>query len=242
VNSSDGLRGATFPFNRRRSPDREESTDLIPYLISKVRRARAHLLLALVLSLLPAVGVAAQVMGDPVDVSQEFQKMEQNYFVGSRVKDFDAATGQGTLQWDRYLRSTTLSFNKIDVTLTRGRATEFPGTEYDQDPVLPFSISFVTPRTIRLRFTSRSEMPRDSDSLMLVGTPPVDHTWKVEQTDKGVTYTSAYGQVRLIKDPWHIEFYDSAGRLLTRTQTIGDPATYFTPIPFSFVRRATSAT
>src|SRR2546421_2447092 len=198
-------------------------------------------LCALIMLASAAICVCAQapsVLNDPMDVSQDFQRMENVYFVGSKVADFNATTGQGTLQWDRYLRSTTLSFNKIDVTLARGRATEFPGTEYDQDPVLPFSISFVTPRTVRLRFTSRTEMARDSDSLMLVGTPPTDHTWKVEQTDKGVTYTSAYGQVRLIQDPWHIEFYDSAGRLLTRTQTIGDPATFFTPTPFSFVRRA----
>ena len=31
--------------------------------------------------------------------------------------------------------------------LIRGRASEFPGTEYDQDPSLPFSVTFVSPRT-----------------------------------------------------------------------------------------------
>src|SRR6185369_12232599 len=68
----------------------------------------------------------AQVLGDPADVSQDFQKLENVYFIGSRVSSFDASTGQGILQWDRYLRNTTLSFNKIDVGFTRGRATEFP--------------------------------------------------------------------------------------------------------------------
>jgi alpha-D-xyloside xylohydrolase len=185
-----------------------------------------------------AVAQQPQVLNDPVDVSQDFQSMEQVYFVGGRVKDFNPATGQGTLQWDRYLRSTTLSFNKIDVGLSRGRPTEFPGTEYDADPALPFSITFVSPRTVRLRFNTRPAPIRDAPSLMLVGNPPRDNSWKVEQTDKAVIYTSAYGQVRLIKEPWHIEFYDNAGRLLTRTQNIGDPHTYFTPIPFSFIRRA----
>src|SRR6266508_353183 len=80
--------------------------------------------------------IQAQVLGDPVDVSKDFQKRENVYFVGSGVKTFDPATGQGTLQWDRYLRNTTLSFNKIDVGFARGRATEFPGSEYDQDPAL----------------------------------------------------------------------------------------------------------
>src|ERR1700745_1238586 len=96
----------------------------------------------------------AKVPCDPVEGNQDFQKMEKVYFVGSRVASFDPATGQGTLQWDRYLRSTTLSFNKIDVPLGTGRGSEFPGTEYDQDPVLPFSITFVSPRTVRLRFST----------------------------------------------------------------------------------------
>src|SRR6266851_3826418 len=84
-------------------------------------------------------GVKAQVLGDPVDGSLDFQKMENAYFIGSRLVDFNSATGQGTLQWDRYVRSTTLSFNKMDVTFARGRSTEFPGTEYDQDSKLPSS-------------------------------------------------------------------------------------------------------
>ena len=173
-----------------------------------------------------------------MDVSQEFQKQEQVYFVGGRVANFDAATGRGGLQWDRYLRGTTLSFNKIDVTLGKGRATEFPGTEYDADPVLPFSLSFVSPRTVRLRLTTRAEMPRDAESLMLAGPVPSDGAWRVEQTAEAVTWTSAHGRVRLVKNPWHVEFYDASGRMLTRTQNAGDPGTYFTPIPFSFVRRA----
>src|SRR4029434_1864760 len=62
-----------------------------------------------------AASFQAQVLGDPVDVSQDFQKMENVYFIGSRLASFDAVTGQGRLQWDRYVRNTTLSFNKIDV-------------------------------------------------------------------------------------------------------------------------------
>src|SRR5688572_19568882 len=118
-------------------------------------RSLPHVLLLTVLSALPVL-CHAQVLGDPVDVSQDFQKMENIYFIGSKVTSFDTSTGQGTLQWDRYWRNTTLSFNKIDVGFVRGRATEFPGTEYDQDPSLPFALSFVSPRTIRLRLSTRA--------------------------------------------------------------------------------------
>jgi hypothetical protein len=72
-----------------------------------------QILSSVILALVPAVA-QGQVLGDPVDISQDFQRMENVYFIGSRVASFDTSTGQGTLQWDRYLRSTTLSFNKID--------------------------------------------------------------------------------------------------------------------------------
>ena len=185
----------------------------------------------------PAIS-QAQVLGDPVDVSQDFQRMENVYFIGSRLASFDTGSGQGTLQWDRYVRNTTLSFNKIDVGFARAKATEFPGTEYDQDPSLPFSITFVSPRTIRLRLSTRAFPLSDGNSLMLAGAVPSDRSWQVQQNDQAIIYKSAYGEVRIIKQPWHVEIYDQRGHLLTRTQNIGDPATYITPIPFSFVRRS----
>ena len=196
---------------------------------------------AAALCLLIFVGIqniSAQVLGDPPDVSQDFKKPENVYFVGSRVADFDAASGIGNIVWDRYLFSTTLSFNKVDVGLTRGKATEFPTTEYDENPSLPFSISFVTPRTIRLRFNSRANNFDSGNSMMLDGVPKKDDSWKVAQTDKEIVYTSQFGKVVIIKNPWHVEFYDAGGKLLTRTENINDPHTYIGTTPFSFVRRS----
>lgn len=199
-------------------------------------RKRFFLASLFMIALTASSVVRAQVLGDPVDVSRDFWKMENIYFIGSKVGSFDAATGQGSLVWDRYLRNTTLSFNKVDLGLTKGRGTEFPGTEYDENPALPFSITFVSPRTVRLRFTARAQPLVNAPSLMLAGEPGKDNSWKVEQTDKVITYTSAFGKVRLIKDPWHIEIFDNTGRLLTRTQNINDPRTFYNPVPFSFVR------
>jgi len=186
---------------------------------------------------LPAVS-QAQVLGDPVDVGQDFQKLENVYFIGSRVTSFDSATGQGNLQWDRYWRNTTLSFNKVDVGFVRGKASEFPTTEYDQDPVLPFSISFVSPRTIRLRLSTRAVPIVDAQSLMLAGPVPKDSSWRVEQNEREIIYTGVHGRVRINKQPWRVEFYDRRGRLLTRTQNFGEPYTFFSTTPFSFLRRA----
>ncbi|PYP60647.1 MAG: alpha-xylosidase [Gemmatimonadetes bacterium] len=182
-----------------------------------------------------------RILGDLVDVSEEFEQPDQIHYVGSRVTQFDPATGVGVLRWDRYLRQPSYSFNKMDMALARAGLNEFPGTEYDRDPALPFEITFVSPRTVRLRCFTRDLPPaarQDADSLMLAGPVRIDRSWKVQSGDSIVRYTSAYGELRLIKNPWHIEFYDAAGKLLTRTQTLGDPASFQPYAPFSFIRRA----
>jgi alpha-D-xyloside xylohydrolase len=189
----------------------------------------------------PHAQAQPRILGDLVDVSEEFEQPDQIHFVGSRVTQFDPATGAGVLRWDRYVRQPSYSFNKMDMVLARANANEFPGTEYDRDPLLPFEITFVTARTVRLRFFTRDLPPasrRDTDSLMLAGPVLVDRSWKVETRDSIVRYTSAHGELRLIKNPWHIELYDAAGTLLTRTQTLGDPASFQPYAPFSFIRRA----
>lgn len=187
--------------------------------------------------------ITAQVLGDPPDVGEDFRKMENSFFIGSKVGRFDRESGQGLLTWDRYRLATTLSFNKVDVGLTRADGNEFPGTEYDRDPSLPFTISFVSPRTVRLRFNSRDRAFRSEERLMIPGEVQSDASWKVEEwiiEDRPgeVIYSSKYGKVRLTKDPFHIEFYDAKNRLLTRTQNTGDPNSYLATVPFSFVRRA----
>lgn len=176
--------------------------------------------------------------GDLVDVSEDFEKVEQVFFVGRQVTELDPETGEGTLQWNRHRREPSLSFNKLDLPYVRAESSEFPATEYDRDPTLPFSLSFVGPRTVRLQFASRDQPLEDRSSLMLDGPLSEDDSWAVEESENAVTYTSEHGQVRLIKDPWHIEFYDENGELLTRTHTLGDSKTLASPTPFSFVRRA----
>src|SRR4029079_16699874 len=79
---------------------------------------------------------------------------------------------------------------------------------------------------------------RDTDSLMLAGPVPTDRSWRAEAGDSVVRYRGPFGELRLLPTPWHIELYDPTGTLLTRTQTLGDPASFQPYTPFSFVRRA----
>ncbi len=68
---------------------------------------------------------------------------------------------------------------------------------------------------------------------------PQDRSWKYSPVEGGHRYTSDFGSVTILEKPWHIEFRDAQGRLLTRTDHDADNTSTFTPIlPFSFVRRA----
>lgn len=188
-----------------------------------------------------ASAASAQVAGDPVDVSVDFRRLDPIYFVAAEMVEFDADTGRGRLQWNRHRRQPNLSFNKLDNALTRAESSEFPGTEYDRDPALPFDISFVSPRTLRLRFASR-DVPVDrihpQPSVMLDGPVASDDSWQVRTFDDAITYTSEFGHVEIALDPWRIEIYDADGTLLTQTRTLNEPASFTPYTPFSYVRRA----
>ncbi len=184
----------------------------------------------------------AQAAGGAVDPSAEFQQLGSVYFVPAAVAEFDADSGSGSLRWDRYRQQANLSFNKVDSAYARAESNEFPGTEYDRDPELPFSVTFVSPRAVRLRFRTRDiplgDAAADAKSLMLAGPVPSNDSWKVEEADGAIVYHSAAGEVRIQREPWQIEIRDAAGKVLTRTRTLNDPPTYSAPTPFAYVRRA----
>lgn len=185
---------------------------------------------------------AGHTAGSEVDASEDFRDPAAVHFVPAAVESFDLESGEGQLRWDRYARRTNLSFNKVDVAYARAESNEFPASEYDRDPVLPFSVTFVSPRTVRLRFATNTQGPvgssGDENSLMLDKPPAQDGGWRVVEQAAAYVFRSDSAEVRLLRDPWRIEVYNAAGRLVTRTRTLDDPATYSAPTPFSFIRRA----
>jgi alpha-D-xyloside xylohydrolase len=189
-----------------------------------------------------AAGALAQpstVLGDPVDVSRDFADLDNAYYVAGRVLDYDPASGAGTLEWRRSDRQLGLSFGKLDRAFGRAASADFPGTEYDLNPTLPFAITFVSARTIRLRLSTRNVAPTNEPSLMLLGNPPDGRSdWQVSEIEGAVVYRGPHGSLRLQRDPWDIEILDPNGRLVTSTQHQREVNSFAQPVPFSFVRRA----
>lgn len=180
------------------------------------------------------------VVNEPVDISPDFASFKNTYYVPGDLVSFDPETGQGKIEYKRYEFSTRMAFNNMLGGLNAVEANEFPGIEYEASPQQPFSIEFVSPRTIRLKARSRYIVNPNQESLMLVnGTAPVDHSWKYSKTDQGHVYTNAYGKILISESPWKITLFDEDGNLVTSTNTMSDNAGTFTPVlPFSYVRRA----
>jgi alpha-D-xyloside xylohydrolase len=177
-------------------------------------------------------------LNDLVDISGDFHDYTNAYYLANTLDSFDSATASGTINWRRYQRVPRLAFNNMLATLTPFAGSTFPDREYPVNPSLPFSIQFVSPRTVRIRIKTSAQATNNPPSLMLVGEPPVDKSWQYSKIAGGHRYTSAFGSVTILENPWHIEFRDAQGKLLTRTHHNADNRTSLDPmLPFSFIRR-----
>jgi alpha-D-xyloside xylohydrolase len=182
-----------------------------------------------------------QLQNEPIDISPDFKDFQNTYYLADSLVSYDPATGQGILAYKRYEYATRMAFDNMLGKLVPVQSNEFPEYEYAASPELPFSIEFVSPRTVRLKAHSGFVAKDDEESLMLVnGVAPSDNSWKYAKTETGHQYTSDYGKVIIENYPWHVKIYDATGKLLTGTMHFEDVAisTYTPVLPFSYVRRS----
>jgi hypothetical protein len=87
---------------------------------------------------------------EPVDVSEEFSKQENHFFVGERVEDFDPVSASGRVLWKGLALKQRVSYHQHTLQFEDYKVWEdLPPGEYEDDRSLPFDLSFVTPRTVR---------------------------------------------------------------------------------------------
>ena len=188
---------------------------------------------------LPAANPTMPLLNDPIDVSGDFRDFSDTYYLADKLAEFDPVTHSGTITYQRSQYFTRQAFDNMLAVIRPVVANEFPEIEYAANPSLPFSIDFVSPKTLRIRATSGPQFAKHADELMLAGPVPRDDSWRYSKVEGGHRYTSQFGSVTVLANPWHIEIRDAQGRLLTQTDHDTNNTTSFTPIlPFSFVRRA----
>ena len=177
-------------------------------------------------------------LNEPIDISPAFRDFTNTYFLADSLSAFDAANGTGKIKYQRAIYHTRQAFNNMLAVLRPFQTIEFPEV-YDVNPELPFSVEFVSPRTIRIRALSAAMSKPYTESLMFVETPPKDRSWKYEETKNGHRYKSEYGSIEIDESPFCFSIYDKTGQLLTKTRhNIQNDTTLHPNLPFAFVRRA----
>ncbi len=179
----------------------------------------------------------------PIDMSEEFVKQENHFFIGSKIEEFDRISASGKIRWKGQALKQRVSYHQITPQFEDYKVWEdTPPGEYKDEQDLPFSVSFITPRTMRLQMDTQIAALRKGASLMLDGEPGTDNSWEVSSTEFSTTYASRFGSFTATHDPLRFEFRDASGRLLTHTRHVSDSWSVVNtrPTPFSFVRTASS--
>jgi alpha-D-xyloside xylohydrolase len=180
-------------------------------------------------------------LNEPLDISGDFRNFSNTYYLADSLSSFDPKTGKGEITYKRFEYSTRQAFDNMLAVLKPVNPNEFPTVEYAISPALPFSIEFISPRTVRIRASSRIQVRPEKESLMLVNgfVKPDNSAWQYSKTDNGFRYKSPYGSVIITEFPWRIEILNGEGKPITHTIHNTDGSETFTPLlPFSFVRRA----
>ncbi|SKB77063.1 TIM-barrel domain-containing protein [Dyadobacter psychrophilus] len=186
-----------------------------------------------------ATAQQSKLVNEPVDISGDFRDFSNTLFFADSLAAFDPATGIGKIKWKRHEPFSAHNFDNSMLSYKRSYSNEFPSIEYAQDPVLPFSVEFTSPRTVRIRANTGAQGAAGEPSLMLVKEPVKDDSWEYKKINGGHEYTNVHGSVTIYENPWKILIRDANGKVLTQTRGQADGRSSYTPtLPFSFVRRA----
>jgi hypothetical protein len=117
----------------------------------------------------------AVLQSQPVDVSGEFARQDNHFFIGSKVSEFDPRSASGRILWKGRALKQRVSYHQLTLQFEDYNVWEdLPPGQYEDDQDFSFSLSFVTLRTVRLRVAARPRPSSDEPSLMLAGVPPTD--------------------------------------------------------------------
>ncbi len=177
------------------------------------------------------------------DVSTDFSDLSNTYFLADSLVSFDAAKGEGLVQWKRYRLSPRQAFNLNGYWPVKMQMLDFPDAAYDNDPNLRLCLEFITPRTARIRMLTTPILPTDKDADDVMFSDQFKarqkgQSWKVTETAGAIVYRSDYGSIEIQKYPWRLVLKDAKGKILTQTRhSIDNDSSQVKLLPFSFIKR-----
>ena len=177
------------------------------------------------------------------DMSTDFYDLSNTYFFADSLVSFDAAKGEGLVQWKRYRMSPRQAFNLNGYWPVRMQMLDFPDAAYENDPNLKIKIEFISPRAARIRMFTSPVEPKNTDQEDIMfcdgfkarGTGAM---WKTSQTGDAISYKSQYGSIEIKKYPWRLVIKDANDKVLTQTRHLIDNDSSQVKLqPFSFIKR-----
>jgi alpha-D-xyloside xylohydrolase len=99
---------------------------------------------------------ANTVQNQPIDTSEEFAKQENHFFIASKIEEFDRNSASGKIRWQGQALKQRVSYHQLTPQFADYKVWEdVPPGEYEDEQNLPFSVSFITPRTVRLQASTQ---------------------------------------------------------------------------------------
>lgn len=181
-----------------------------------------------------------ELQNQPPDPSDQFGRQNSHFFIPVGTPGFDPAKGTGEIQWKPMSLRQRISYHQATYELDDHQIwTDTPEHEYEDEPLLPFKVSFVTPRTARVRLAAR---PTSFDEGP---TPMLEHlggegSWESSGANGSVSLRTDRAELIVEREPFGVELRDADGRSLTRANRLEDSASVLNvnPVPLSFVRAA----
>lgn len=178
-------------------------------------------------------------LNNPFDISPDFESLDNEYFLPGAIANFNEKTGKGQVIWQYHRYVQDWFFNKIDKHLEKQTQKEAPFQDYDVHPVCDFDVSFITPRTMRLRMSTSPVAYPEKKSLMIPGTLATDSSRLISKKQDKVVYQNEFGSVVVNTKSFEIIFRDEENKILTATQTVKElKAMHSKAKPFSFMKRS----
>lgn len=178
-------------------------------------------------------------LNHPIDISEDFQKLENEYFIPAMLSHFDREKAQGKVEWHFHRYEFDWYFNKIDKHLQLQNDKGAPYQEYTIHPQCDIALSFVAQNTIRLQMKTTEAQQRLQPSLMLDGEVSTDTNWMSEETEDKVIYKSEKASLEINKKSFCLRLSDANGKPLFSTMGSADlMAMHSKAMPFSFLKRA----
>ncbi len=171
-------------------------------------------------------------------MSSGFGDEANEYFLPGSVERFNDKTGKGKVTWNFHRFVQDWFFNKIDKHLQLQTEKDAPFQDYDVHPVCDFDISFISPRTTRLRMKTTPVAYPERKSLMIGDTLPSDSSRVVKKLPDKIIYQNEFGSVVVNTISFGITFRDEESKVLTSTQSMHElKAMHTKATPFCFIKR-----